>query len=380
MTINQASGQADPTGSSPIHFTVVFSEPVTGFTDTDVTLGGTAGATTAVVTQIAPNDGTTYDVAVSGMTNDGTVTATIAAGVAQDAAGNGNAASASTDNSVTYSAPVGPQAQVYVSTSAAGQVGALSYGAEDILLWDGNEWSIWFDGSAAGLVSNGKSKHDINAFYIPEATNTANSDEVLMSFTQNARKVPGISGKVDGMDLVTWDGSAFSLTFDGQDVGLTVLTNEKIDGLHALDPSLAPAAVRTAAGGSCVAYYLISTQGAGQVTNYSGGTLKFGGEDILGFCATQLGATTAGKWHMVLDASTKGVKPNAITSISASEDGNILYFTTKAEFNVGGATGGHSMVYTYNMTTGQFSGPVFSAPATGLTEKVDALHTTGDLP
>ncbi|HOU40255.1 MAG TPA: ExeM/NucH family extracellular endonuclease, partial [Promineifilum sp.] len=68
VTINQASGQTDPTSTSPINFTVVFSEPVTGFATGDVTLSGTAGATTAVVTQIAPNDGTTYNVAVSGMT------------------------------------------------------------------------------------------------------------------------------------------------------------------------------------------------------------------------------------------------------------------------------------------------------------------------
>ena len=43
MTIDQAAGQADPTNTSPVNFTVVFSEPVTGFTDTDVTLSGTAG-------------------------------------------------------------------------------------------------------------------------------------------------------------------------------------------------------------------------------------------------------------------------------------------------------------------------------------------------
>ena len=50
VTINQAAGQADPTNGSPINFTVVFSEAVTDFTAGDVTLGGTAGATTAVVT------------------------------------------------------------------------------------------------------------------------------------------------------------------------------------------------------------------------------------------------------------------------------------------------------------------------------------------
>ena len=46
---------------------VVLSEDVTRFTGADVTLGGTAGATTANVTC----SGTTYNVAVSGMTVDG---------------------------------------------------------------------------------------------------------------------------------------------------------------------------------------------------------------------------------------------------------------------------------------------------------------------
>ena len=54
VTITRASGQDDPTSSSPIHFTAVFSEPVTGFEGSDVTLSGTAGATTAVVTETTP--------------------------------------------------------------------------------------------------------------------------------------------------------------------------------------------------------------------------------------------------------------------------------------------------------------------------------------
>ena len=98
VTINQAAGQADPTGVSPINFTVTFSESVTGFVTGDVTLGGTAGATTGTVT----GSGTTYNVAVSGMTGSGTVIATVAASKAVDAAGNNNAASTSTDNSVAY--------------------------------------------------------------------------------------------------------------------------------------------------------------------------------------------------------------------------------------------------------------------------------------
>ncbi len=99
VTINQASGQADPTATTPINFTVVFSAAVTGFDGTDVTLSGTAGATTTTVT----GSGTTYNVAVSGMTANGTVIATIAADRALSTVGSHpNHASTSTDNSVTF--------------------------------------------------------------------------------------------------------------------------------------------------------------------------------------------------------------------------------------------------------------------------------------
>jgi len=99
VTINQATGQADPTSTSPINFSVVFSESVTGFTSSSVSLSGTAGAGTVVVTGSGP----TYSVAVSGMVTNGTVVATIAAGAVQDLASNPNTASTSTDNTVTWS-------------------------------------------------------------------------------------------------------------------------------------------------------------------------------------------------------------------------------------------------------------------------------------
>ena len=98
VSVDQAVGQADPTNGSPINFTAVFSVDVADFASEDVSLGGTAGATTAVVT----GGPTTYNIAVSGMTANGTVTAAVGAGVAHDAAANGNAASTSTDNTVTY--------------------------------------------------------------------------------------------------------------------------------------------------------------------------------------------------------------------------------------------------------------------------------------
>jgi hypothetical protein len=99
VTIAKASGQTDPATGSQVSFTVTFSRNVTGFgnSSSDVTLSGTAGATTASVT----GNGKTYNVAVGGMSQNGTVTITIPAGAAQDDAGGGNAA-ASTSATVTY--------------------------------------------------------------------------------------------------------------------------------------------------------------------------------------------------------------------------------------------------------------------------------------
>jgi large repetitive protein len=105
VTINQAAGQVDPTTAAPIRFTAIFSEAVSGFTGTDVTISGTAGGIKTVVASGGPS---TYYVAVSGMTTAGSVIATIADGVAQDGAGNMNAASTSIDNRVVFGATPAP--------------------------------------------------------------------------------------------------------------------------------------------------------------------------------------------------------------------------------------------------------------------------------
>ena len=95
VTIDQAASQSDPTNVSPIVFTAVFSEPVIGFTGTDVTVGGTAGGTMTATVSGGP---VTYTLNVTGMTTSGTVIASIKAGVATGLTGNPNAPSTSTDN------------------------------------------------------------------------------------------------------------------------------------------------------------------------------------------------------------------------------------------------------------------------------------------
>ena len=127
VTINQSGGQTDPASGSPINFTVVFSEPVSGFTGADIGLSGQAGATTAVVT----GGPTTYNVAVSGMAGHGSVIASIASNMAADAAGNLNLASTSTDNAVDYIIAI-PGAPVLLSPSS----GALLKTDQPLLDWN----------------------------------------------------------------------------------------------------------------------------------------------------------------------------------------------------------------------------------------------------
>jgi hypothetical protein len=101
VTINQAAGQSDPTNSLPLNFTVVFSEPVTGFNSSDISLiGSTANTNGAVIT--ITGSGLTYNVAVSNIISNGQrVQASVQSGGAQDTVGNGNQPSTSTDNIVT---------------------------------------------------------------------------------------------------------------------------------------------------------------------------------------------------------------------------------------------------------------------------------------
>ena len=122
VTVSQAAGQSDPTSATPVNFRVVFSESVADFGSADVTVSGTTGATSAAVTETVPMDGTTYNVAVSGMTAGGTVVITIAADAAHDAVSNGNTASVNLDNSVTFALGTTTTLNAAPNPSVPGQV------------------------------------------------------------------------------------------------------------------------------------------------------------------------------------------------------------------------------------------------------------------
>ncbi len=184
VTINQAATQTDPTSSSTINFTVVFSEAVTNFVTGDVTFGGTAqGKLTATVTA-STSDDTTYDVAVVGMTSTGTVTATVAAYEAHNAAGNGNFASTSTDNTVQFVLSQKPTFALTEPTSGsynAGQSVAIAWKASNAIantaislcydvdtnMFNGNEKWIEID---QATVANGYGTYQWNTTGVAPGT------------------------------------------------------------------------------------------------------------------------------------------------------------------------------------------------------------------
>jgi cyclophilin family peptidyl-prolyl cis-trans isomerase len=154
VTVNQAATQSDPSGASAVHFTVVFSEPVTGFSSTDVTIGGTVwGNLKATVT----GSGAKYDVAITGMGKSGTIVVTIGADVVSDAAGNKSTASTSTDNTVNFilanpptfrlTAPVLKKATIGQTVTVAWNIANVYAGTKVSVcydkdqIWNGNE--VW---------------------------------------------------------------------------------------------------------------------------------------------------------------------------------------------------------------------------------------------
>lgn len=250
-------------------------------------------------------------------------------------------------------------AAIYVTTNATGTTAdGLTFDKRDILRWDPNtgDWTRYLDGSAIGLPP----KADIVAFDIPNPANGSAN----MAFAKNVI-LPNL-GAIAPHDLLLYDPNGFTQRFDGSDVGLSA-SGEKIDAVEVLPGNLSPI------GANCDKYILFSTKSGGSVTGYNGVAIKFKGEDVLGFCSTQLGPNTQGQWHLLLDGSAEGMPAGSTVGLSASANGQTLYLTTKGNFNVDSASGGHSMVYVYDLATHQFSGPIWSAAAEGLPKTVDGL-------
>jgi hypothetical protein len=173
-------------------------------------------------------------------------------------------------------------------------------------------WFSWFSAARSGLTS----QHNMSALHDECRDEGCN---IYMSFRRNSVVVPGV-GKVKGQDIVRagcfctepfFDNYGdYELFFDGSDVGLSK-TSERIDSLYIFDPDDIPEAFE-----SCSELLLISTLGAYRVTDESTTVIKGSGEDILAFCATDVGDNTVGSWSLYYDGSANDMPKNEIFNVT----------------------------------------------------------------
>ncbi len=199
----------------------------------------------------------------------------------------------------------------------------LSVDNEDIVAFDGTNFSLYFDGSDVGL-----SDFTIDAFAIIGDT------EILMSFTR-AGSVPDISGTVDDSDIVKFTATSlgeittgsFTLYFDGSDVGLAS-GSEDVDSLELLpDGTL-----------------LLSTTGKFRANGLSGAD-----EDLFACNSPATGPNTAcGSLTLYFDGSDVALSGNSEDVDGLAVSGGDIYLSTSGNFSTNDLSGADEDVFLCN--------------------------------
>ncbi len=196
----------------------------------------------------------------------------------------------------------------------------------------GDEDVVSTDGTAFALVFDG-SAEGLGSNADIDALDVLGADHYLMSFDDGTGvTVPGV-GTVDDSDVVEFDAGSFSLYLDGSDVGLSAPT-EDIDAIEQVDAET----------------LLVSTIGSPTVPDVTGAD----DEDLLAFTSTSLGSDTAGSWALHSDGSAIGLGDSGEEDLDAAatgEDGALL-FSTVGSFAVTGVTGADEDVFTFTPSGG----------------------------
>ena len=254
----------------------------------------------------------------------------------------------SLDEVVVTVNPPASGSPLYFSLADVATVGGVTAENEDVVFFDGTSFSLAFDGSDVG----------IGTFRI-DALAWVDSTSLLLSFDV-AGAVSGIAATVDDSDIVLFTATslgantagAFTLYFDGSDVGLTA-GSEDVDAVELLSNG----------------HILVSTFGAVAVTGFSGDD-----KDLLEFSPTSFGAVTAGTFTHYFDGSdvdltTSGEDVDTVT-VDASEK---IYMSTLNNFVVSSISGADEDVFVFtptmlgDVTVGTYSSTLyFDGSAFGL--------------
>lgn len=227
---------------------------------------------------------------------------------------------------------------LYFSLNSAATVGGVAAANEDIVFFDGTNFSLHFDGSDVGLGS-----------FKTDAFARLDADSLLFSF-DSPGSVPGIGGTVDDSDVVRFDSSSlgsntagsFSLYFDGSAFGLTE-GSEDVDALELLGGDL-----------------LLSTQGALNATG-----LTAADEDLV--------RVSGGTFSLYFDGSDVGLTASGedvdAIALDASQR---IHLSTLDAFDVIGLSGQDEDVFRFTptstgtTTSGTFDSLYFDGTAFGL--------------
>ena len=333
----------------PIQFTVVFSENVTGFTNSDIDLSASSiGGLSATVVQNTPSN---YTVSVTGMSGNGTVVAKVIAGAATDAVGNTSVASTSTDNTVTFAPVAGPSVTI---NKAAGQAdptngASITFDAvfsEGVTGFTGADVDL--SGSSLGGLSASVSQITPSVYTV---TVTGMTGTGTVMATIPAGVATSISGSVPTQaststdNQVSFDRAAPTVTINqsaGQadptsitSISFDVSFNEPVTGFNASDVS---------------------------VTGTAGGTLSVNVTGSLNsYVVTVTGMTVAGS---VIASIAAGAASDAVGNASVastSTDNTVQFITngtigfTQAVYNV---TEDTPSITVFVTRTGMTGGPV----------------------
>uniref|UniRef100_UPI0025D1309E beta strand repeat-containing protein n=1 Tax=uncultured Pedobacter sp. TaxID=246139 RepID=UPI0025D1309E len=191
-----AGASGGSTSTSPIPFTITFSESVTGFVAGDLSVGN------ATISGFS-GSGTTYTFNAT-PTASGAVTISIAANVAQDAAGNGNAASA------TYTLTALPSNVVPVltttggSTAFSGPVVAIDAG---LTVTDADNTTL--TSATVTITGNFQTGQDVLAF---TSTSSATYGNIIGSFDSNNGTLTLTSGGATAT-VAQWQSALRAITY-----------------------------------------------------------------------------------------------------------------------------------------------------------------------
>jgi uncharacterized repeat protein (TIGR01451 family) len=237
--------------------------------------------------------------------------------------------------------PVAPPTVLYLSLldNTTVNTGTLSVADEDILSFDGTNFSVLFDGSDVGVGGL-----DLDALQVVSST------AILMSFN-NAGTI-GSLGTVDDSDIVLFSATSlgdttagtFSLLFDGSDVGLTT-DAEDVDAIEVI-------------AGNQLA---ISTVGVPDLPGVSGED-----DSDLFNCTGSFGPTTSCTWVMIFDGSDVGLTTDDedVDGVTIDFATDKVYLTTFGNFSVTGVSGADEDVFVCTATGSTPGNTVCSYSAT----------------